>query len=132
MRPLVRKAFDEASSMRGVSRHPSQFAPNEALWIDGREFAHDHADGVEVRLTRPDISKRRVALRSDPRVELTRGDWIMVHVRRSKDVVLATTLMRAAAAANRRKTHERPRPTPDDAGLIRRRRLHSGKTSDLG
>lgn len=120
-----------ARRLDGVSEHPSQFTPMRAWWIDGREFAHVRTGTVTVRLTRPEISKHRHLLRSDPRITLNRADWVDVRLRRAGDVPLALRLMRLAADANRRRAGELAAVTPDDRALARRRRLHAGKSHDL-
>lgn len=126
---MKQRLLEALRSIPGASEHPSQFAPRAAWWIDGREFAHFEEGTLELRLTRREISRRRDVLKADPRIELRGGDWLRISLR--SDAGLAVDLIAAAAEANRRRPGERPRPTPDDRSLARRRRLHGSGARDL-
>jgi hypothetical protein len=126
---MKRRVIEVLRGIPSVSQHPSQFAPRPAWWIDGAEFAHFEGAFLELRLTREEISSRRPALKADPRVELRGGDWIRVRLTGEAETIADLAL--AAAEANRRSPGDRPKPTPDDQALARRRRFHGASTNDL-
>jgi hypothetical protein len=116
----------------GVSEFPSQFAPKNAFWIDGREFLHFEEDaGADVRLTSAAIGKRRAELEADDRVEFHGSDWVFVRLQDRDDAAFAVELAREAIVANERKEGEAARRMPDEGTLAKLRRLHGAGTEDL-
>jgi hypothetical protein len=116
----------ELAGIAALDEHPSQFAPRDAWWTLGTEVAHIERGVVDIRLTRKAISSRRRALKENDDVELRSGDWLSVRLKDST-VDLIVELIREAIETN---ASRRP-GTPDDEGLVRRRRLHGSSTEDL-
>jgi len=79
-----------------VEERPSQFHGEPALWIEGREFLHQHGSQlVEIRLTGKSIT----ALDDERAMRRSRtSDWVMVDVRHDE---LILDLARRAVEANR-------------------------------
>ena len=75
------------------------FGGDAAWWINGKEIAHPHGDGViEVRLTKAVISDLRALLKADDRVELRRSgaDWVTARYASAGDVAFVAALVEAA------------------------------------
>jgi hypothetical protein len=113
--------------IEGVMTGDSVFGEGDAYWVSGKQIAHLREPGVfELRLTKPEIVRRRAALRVEERIELRSGasDWIRVRVPSAKDVELLLELAAVAAAAHRAPAGVAPKLPPTGADLERRRRFH--------
>jgi hypothetical protein len=112
----------------GVMESPSMFLLRPAFWVNGKEIAHEDADGIyDVRLTRQVIRQMRARLRAEPRVRLrpsSSSDWIEVEVADADGEELLVDLVLAAVTAHRPPPGTRLRPPPQDEELARRRRFH--------
>jgi hypothetical protein len=109
----------------GVALGEGAFAPGPALWVGTREVAHfDDEHTLDVRLTKPEIQRRRQELETDARVSLRRNpsDWLEITIESDEDLVWATGMILAAVASNR--STARPGLPPTAADLERRRRFH--------
>jgi Family of unknown function (DUF5519) len=111
----------------GVLEADSAFKSGTAFWVNGREIAHfEGPDGIDLRLTRAQISARRADLKADPRVTLRPGssDWLTVRFASASDEEFVCELAEAAAAAHRPVNGSAAKPPPAGADLARRRRFH--------
>jgi hypothetical protein len=109
----------------GVAVGEGAFAPGPALWVGTREVAHfDDERTLDVRLTKPEIRRRRTELEGDARVSLRRNtsDWLEITMQSDEDLGWATGMVLAAIASNR--STARPGLPPTGAELDRRRRFH--------
>ena len=100
----IQRLQAELASLPGVSHGLSRFGSRERLaWsIDGREFAHLHADDLlDLRLPRS-IQRR---LRNDPRAHFRRGssEWLEFEFHTIEDVEQLGALAREAFAAAKAK-----------------------------
>lgn len=88
--------LQELSRLPDVEVAPSQWTGEPAIWLDGREIVHAHADWIEVRLTGKLINRV-----DDDRVlrRARTSDWVMVDAG-ERDLIL--DLARQAVDANRR------------------------------
>jgi hypothetical protein len=111
----------------GVVESPSMFSERPALWVNGKEIAHEDADGAyDVRLTRQLIRQMRDRLRVDPRVHLrsSASDWVEVTLDGAGGEELLVELVTAAADAHRPPPGTLVRSPPQGQELARRRRFH--------
>jgi hypothetical protein len=118
---------DAIAALDGVVESPSMFKDDLAYWVHGKEIAHfEHADLIEIRLTRSVVRERRDALEADPRVDLrySGSDWITVRFSSPDDTHVVLDLVEAAAEAHRAPSGVTPDPPPTGADLERRRRFH--------
>ena len=109
----------------GVAIGEGSFGSESALWVGTREVAHfDDERTLDIRLTKPEIRRRRDELKADERVTLRRNasDWLEVTVESNDDVEWAALLVFAAVEANRPTAPKGVPPTGAD--LERRRRFH--------
>ena len=99
---LVEQLRSALAGLPGVEETSSRFgARGRPAWsVDGREFAHLHADDVlDIRLP----CSRQTALSSDPRARFrkSRSDWLEFEFHSPEDVARAVELvLEAWAAAN--------------------------------
>ena len=107
---MVERLRAAISGLKGVQQGPSRFGSRRSLaWsVEGREFAHLHADDV-VDLRLPRTVQAR--LRSDPRARFRKStsEWLEFEFHTPEDVALVVALAReawAAARKPRRKEHE--------------------------
>ncbi len=103
------------------------FSEREALWIDGKEVAHLHAEAngvVEVDLR---VGRRRAReLRGDGRVHhrSAASDWIEMKIASDADVADAVAIFRILAREHAPAAGRRAKAPPSEAVLRRRRKLH--------
>ena len=100
---MVDRLCAALSGLKGVAQGPSRFGSrrNRAWSVNGREFAHLHADAViDLRLPRP-VQAR---LRSDPRARFRKSasEWLEFEFHTPEDVALVVALAREAWAAARK------------------------------
>lgn len=111
----------------GLLAGESMFGHGRAYWANGKEVLHFEESGfVEIRLTRPVISKQRPALKSDGRVVLRPHgrDWIGVQYATAADVDFVAQLAAQAVEAHRPPPGVPAKPPPTGSDLERRKRFH--------
>lgn len=115
-------------AIEGVVESPSMFSSRPALWVDGKEIAHEDAGGAyDVRLTRDVIRRMRDRLRADGRVRLrpsSSSDWVEVEMSQTGSDDLLVELVTVAAEAHRPAPGTPLRPPREGEALARRRRFH--------
>jgi hypothetical protein len=111
----------------GVVESPGIFDEDDAFWVNGKQIAHFRGDdAMDLRLTRPVISRQRARLKADAHVTLRAGssDWITVAIEGAGGAALIADLAELAAAAHRAAPGATPKPPPAGAALERMRRFH--------
>lgn len=124
---IERRIRQSLRGIDGVLESPGTFyTEDDAYWVNGKEIAHFHAEGLELRLTRPVINANRDRLRTDSRIERRRpsSDWITIRCDSLRDVGLVSELAELAAQAHRPPVGVPASPPPIGADLERRRRFH--------
>ena len=127
---LRARVWRAIAAIDGADQGSSIFADDDAepaLWVDGTQVAHFHANDVlEVRLTKERIRADRERLRGDARVTLRKNasDWLKVTFARQADIAFVRDLVETAVAAHRPPKGVRSRPPPGGAELARRKRFH--------
>jgi Family of unknown function (DUF5519) len=83
--------------------HRSRYGEKPALFIEGREIAHQEAPGIiDLRITRQGWSRARDDYADDPAVrrDPSRRDWIELHLNSPTDLGRLTGLLVIAATEN--------------------------------
>ena len=117
---------DALAAIDGVVESESTFQDGLGYWVNGKEIAHFEGSGIDIRLTREGIRRRRQQLKADPRVVLRRSgaDWLEVVFTSPDDDEFVIELVEAAATAHRAAHGTLGAPPPTGADLARRRRFH--------
>jgi hypothetical protein len=112
--------------IEGVVESPSAFGEKPALWVNGKEIAHEEGSILDIRLTRALIKANGSELRADERVTLrsSSSDWIDVATSEPGAKKLALRLVRMSADAHRAPAGTTPALPPEGHDLERRRRFH--------
>lgn len=90
----------QARTWPGVESRKSRFSAARALWVDGREIAHEHdATRVDVRL--PKKARAPYAALCPTGDPKKRAAWIELEAHDAKERALVLEALKAAAAAAR-------------------------------
>ncbi len=103
---------DSISSLPGVERKESRWGLETAYFVEGKEFAHFHAENeIDVRLTKTLQKKLRRRLSTDPRVKFRPrpSEWVVIILSARKDADFAFELIQLAREANVARTGILPR-----------------------